>query len=86
MGFSQEIKKMVSRLIIMYGNCLKYICDFWDLKESLIQDRAVFEIQNNYVRKRVTRDLDLTLQRAIEKVRLPESTITEKMAPRFACR
>ena len=51
------------------------ICEFGDLKESLIRDRVVFGIQDNSVEERLLRDPDLTLQTAIEKVRSAELTI-----------
>ena len=49
-------------------------CEFGDVKESLIRDRAVFGIQDNSVREMLLRDPDLTLQTAVEKVRSAELT------------
>ena len=49
----------------------------WGLKKSLIRDRVMFGLQNNFVSETLPSDLKLTLQTAIEKVRLVELTYTE---------
>ena len=41
-------------------------CEFRDLKDSLIHDRIVLEVTDNYARERLFRVPDLTLEKAIE--------------------
>ena len=49
----------------------------WGLKKSLIRDQVMSGLQNNFVRETLPSDLKLTLQTAIEKVRLVELTNAE---------
>ena len=53
-------------------------CEFGELHDSIIRDRIVCGIRSNEVRKRLLREKDLNLERAVELCKSPE--ITENQA------
>ena len=70
---NQDSGESIDHYVTVLKN-LANTCEFGALKESLIRDRIVFGIQDSSVRERLLRDVKLTLETAIEKVRSSEFT------------
>ena len=60
-GATEGIDAYVTELRKLARNC-----EFGELHDSIIRDRIVSGIRNNEVRKRLLREKDLNLERAVE--------------------
>ena len=58
------------------------LCEFGELKDSLIRDRIVCGIRNDTVRARLLRERELTLQSAIDICMAAEVSESEKWETR----